>query len=128
MAYGEIRQPHDIDLFAPFSSLQWPGFLASVSDKVVWGLRSVIDALWDLTYVKFAFHDQKVEIGDSAELRIRDCKTGEWVDQAIDFGPSVSLPGLGREIKVMPREQLIAYKCTLGRGVDLQAFEQLGVK
>jgi len=125
MAHGGTRPLHDIDLYAPFSSLQWPCFLESISNNVVWGPRSVVDGPRDLTYLKIAFRCQRVEIGGSANLRIRDCKTGEWVDQTIDFGSSVSLPVFGREIKVMPRDQLIAYKRTVGRDVDLQDIEQL---
>lgn len=109
----------------PFSDPNWPNFLASVDTYVFWGPRSVVEGAWDLTYVKISYSGQKIEIGDCANLRIQDYETGQWINQVIDFGSSVSKTILDCQIDVMPVDQLIAYKQLLGRDVDQQDVREL---
>lgn len=128
LAHGGSRPLHDIDLYMPFSNPHWADFLAAVKTYVVWGPETVIEGAWDLTYLKINYYGQKIEIGDVAALRIRNCKTGDWVEQVIDFKLSVSKTVFGCQIDVMPVNQLIAYKELLGRDVDLQDIQELTLK
>lgn len=119
---------HDIDLYMPFGDPRWTGFLTDIEAYVVWGPDSVIEGAWDLSYLKIVYHGQKIEIGDSADLRIKDVKTGEWIEQAIDYKSSVSKSVLGCKIDVMPMDQLVAYKKILGRDVDQHDIRELTFK
>jgi hypothetical protein len=125
LAHGGSRPLHDIDLYMPFGDPRWPDFLTEVKPHVVWGPESVVEGSWYLTYLKIDRHGQRIEIGDPAGLRIRDAATGEWIDQVIDFGSSVSRTALGCDIDVMPVDQLVAYKRILGRDVDRQDVREL---
>ena len=125
LAHGGSRPLHDIDLYMPFGHRNWSDFMVSVGKYVVWGPETVVDGQWDLTYLKINYFGQKIEIGDSADLKIQNGKTGEWIEQTIDYEASVSRSVLGCEIDVMPIDQLIAYKAILGRGVDQQDIRDL---
>lgn len=125
IAHGGSRSLNDIDLYMPFGDPHWPDFLTAVTNYVVWGPESVVEGAWDLTYVKISYLGQKIEIGDSENLKIQDCETGRWVDQVIDFHTSVSRTILGCRIAVMPVDQLITYKRLLGRDVDKHDVRQL---
>lgn len=108
----------------PFGA-QWPAFLDAIQDYVVWGPKAVVDSPWDITYVKINYHGQKIEIGDSSAPRIQNGRTGEWIDQVIDFESSVAKTVLGCRIEVMPQDQLIADKKILARDVDLQDIRDI---
>ncbi|MEQ5872712.1 hypothetical protein J4E08_22905 [Sagittula sp. NFXS13] len=125
LAHGGSRPLHDIDLYMPFGNPNWEKFLESTGEYVVWGPETIIDGQWDLTYLKINYHGQKIEIGDSADLRIQNYKTGEWIEQAIDYESSVSKSVLGCQIDVMPLGQLMAYKAILGRDVDQQDIRDM---
>ncbi|MFK8036389.1 MAG: hypothetical protein AB8B94_19830 [Hyphomicrobiales bacterium] len=125
LAHGGTRPLHDIDLYMPFGDPHWTDFLVAIKEYVVWGPGSVVEGAWDLTYLKINYHGQKIEIGDVEDLRIQNSKTGEWIEQVIDFGSSVSRSILGCQVDVMPVSQLIAYKDLLGRDVDQQDIRDL---
>lgn len=116
---------HDIDLYMPFDNPHWEILLESIGEHVVWGPETVVDGQWGLTYLKVNYHGQKIEIGDSANLRIQNYKTGEWIEQDIDYDSSVSKSVLGCQVDVMPVDQLIAYKAILGRDVDQQDIRDM---
>lgn len=78
-----------------------------------------------VTYIKINYNGQKIEIGDCENLKIRDCKSGTWVNQKIDLESSVSRRIFGCQINVMPIDQLLAYKKLLGRDVDKQDVQEL---
>ncbi|MEP5760579.1 MAG: hypothetical protein ABJ327_14955 [Litoreibacter sp.] len=124
-AHGASRPLYDIDLYMPFSNPRWRDFLEDIDPYVVWGPKAVVEGAWDLTYLKANYHGQKIEIGDTADLKIQSSMTGEWVKQVIDFETSIAKSLLDCEIKVMPVDQLIAYKRLLGRDVDQQDVREL---
>lgn len=125
MAHGGSRPLHDIDLYMPFGDSNWPNFLSEIETYVTWGPASVVEGAWDLTYIKINYNGQKIEIGDCENLKIRDCQTGTWINQRIDFESSISRTILGCKIDVMPLSDLIAYKKLLGRDVDKQDVQEL---
>jgi hypothetical protein len=125
LAHGGSRPLHDIDLYMPFGSPHWADFIVSISAYIVWGPKNVVDGQWNLTYLKINYFGQKIEIGDSADIKIQNGKSGGWVEQAIDYESSVFKSVLGCQINVMPIDQLVAYKAILGRDVDLQDIREL---
>jgi len=124
IAHGGKRPLHDIDLYLPFDEAAL-AFFQEIEPYVTWGPEAVIEGQWDLTYLKLNYQGQKVEIGDSRNVKIKDANSGAWVEKRIDFGTSVSRDILGNRVSVMPVAQLIAYKSILAREVDLQDIAEL---
>ena len=120
-----VRPLHDIDLYAPLGAGEAAAFLDDVATHVVWGPEAVVDGPWDIMYMKLVHGGQKIEIGDSAEPKIRDAASGQWVRQHIDFAASEPRNVLGCTVDVMPAAQLIAYKRLLDRDVDRQDIRQM---
>lgn len=118
IAYGSGRELADIDLYIPFSTSQ--ALLEDIKPHIYWGPEHQKDGHWDITYLKMNYEGQKIEIGDSDHAMIFDTHQKQWVSQGIDYTRSQRRMVLGREVNVMPREQLIAYKTLLNREVDVQ--------
>ena len=125
IAHGGSRPLNDIDLYMPFSDARWPNFLADLEPYIVWGPETVTEGSWSLTYLKLSYRGQKVEIGDSAGLRLWDLHSSVWIEQIIDYRPSVSRVVFGCTIDVMPLDQLVSYKTLLGRNVDQMDIREL---
>ncbi|MEM5474503.1 hypothetical protein WNZ14_22495 [Hoeflea sp. AS60] len=64
---------------------------------LVWEPGSVLEAAWDLTYLKVNYLGQKIEIGDSANLKIPVCKSGEWRNE-INATAALMVPVQGDRI------------------------------
>ncbi len=127
IAHGGTRPLHDIDLYVPLDH-RASAFLQEIRPHITWGPEAVVDGPWDITYLKLVYEEQKIEIGDASEPKIRNASNGEWVTKIIDFDSSTTKTVLGCEVQVMPVEQLIAYKRILGRDVDVQDIRDLSNK
>lgn len=122
-AYGGTRSLNDIDLYMPM--LKFNLIRPQVESAVTWGPAYEKSALWDLTYVKMVYADQKIEIGDSAATKIFNAAEQCWVKQVIHFEQSVYTEIFGVRVPVMPKEQLISYKAILAREVDQIDISQI---
>lgn len=124
IAYGGTRPPNDIDFFVPLGP-DAAAFLQDIDPYIVWGPEAVVAGSWDITYLKLNYEGQKIEIGASAQPKIEDAATGDWVTKRIDLDTSVLKEVFGCKVRVMPVAQLIAYKRVLGREVDLTDIRDL---
>lgn len=122
-AHGATRPLVDIDLYVPDSALP------VVSTAVEPWLKRVpthhVDEHWDLTFLKLVFAGWEIEIAGSDSALSWDGVEGGWISAGIDFDVGVVREVEGVEIRVMPRDQLFAYKKGLGRGVDRMDLEEL---
>lgn len=116
-AYGGTRPLNDIDLFVPDAHF-WP-LVDALHDFVRKPATRQQEAGWDLTYVQFVYEGVKIEIGSDDRPRIQDRASGEWVALDIDYATVELRTYEGCTIPLMAHKQLIAYKRTLGREVDL---------
>lgn len=123
IAHGATRELADIDLYIPYNSSQ--NFLHAIRPYTYWGPQHQKDDVWDITYLKAKYADQKIEIGDSSGAGIFNKQSNQWVLQGIDYNISERKRIHGRLADVMPKQQLIDYKTLLGREVDLQDIEQM---
>ena len=116
--YGAKRPLNDIDLFVP----------AQYFDTVVNAGKAYISKPaqhyceaaegWDLEYVQFIYKGVKIEVGSAKGVKIFDSVSSTWQALTIDFENTVKGELFGVPVSVMPKEDLIAYKTSLGRDVD----------
>ncbi len=122
-AYGSNRELADIDIYVPDEYLQQIAQMGK--NYVSYGPAHHIGDKWDLTYVQFEFQNQKIEIGSDKDCKIFDSENGEWHQKKIDFNRYEICHIYGRSIKVMSKDDLISYKSTLKREVDLEDINQI---
>ncbi|UTA81232.1 nucleotidyltransferase [Halomonas sp. XH26] len=116
--YGSERDLNDIDLFVPgehFASVVQAGqqFISKAAAH-----RQ--EEGWDLTYVQFKYEGIKVEVGNADGSQIFDASHGIWVPLNIDFSRYLTVHLLGLELPLMLKDDLVRYKSTLARPVDIE--------
>ena len=122
---AEAHRPlADIDLYVPFGRAT--NRLQEIQPFVAWGPEHYVDETWNLGFLKVDYDGQRIEFGDSStDLRFFGATDGRWERQHIDYANSTTARVLGAEIEVMPRDELIRYKSTLGREVGLPGIDQM---
>ncbi len=125
-AYGSARPLADIDLYVPDQFLNQVSAMGR--DYVSFGPAHYVDEKWDLTFVQFVYEGQKIEVGSDRECKILDSRTGEWHKKNIDFDRYNLVSLYGKLVRVMKKDDLIAYKLKLSREVDLDDISQIGAQ
>jgi hypothetical protein len=122
-AYGSKRELVDIDLYTP------DAFISQISsmgtDYITFGPAHHVGEKWDLTYVQFEYQGQKVEVGSDKECKIFDATSGKWHQKQLNFKSYKEFSLYGRQVRVMEKAELIAYKRKLARQVDLEDVSQI---
>ncbi|MDX1458161.1 MAG: hypothetical protein R3276_11285 [Marinobacter sp.] len=116
--YGSERELNDIDLFVPgehFSLVVQVG-----KDFVSKAAAHRQEEGWDLTYVQFIYEGIKVEVGSADGPKIFDAGSKIWVPLNIDFSRYAMVNLLGLELPLMLKDDLVQYKSTLSRPVDIE--------
>lgn len=121
--YGSKRELNDIDIYVPDEYFVLVTEFGS--SYITYGPKHYKDKQWDLTYVKFDYHGQDVEVGSDKECKIYDSQQSKWVVQSIDFDDYQRHKIFGVELKVMSKNNLIAYKKQLSRDVDIDDIAQI---
>ncbi len=122
-AYGSERELNDIDLYVPdkyFSSIVEFG-----ASYITYGPIHHKGKQWDLKYVQFNYLGQEVEVGSDKNCKIYDALKSQWSLQKIDFESWERRKIYGVEIKVMNKNDLLAYKIKLNRKVDIEDIVQI---
>lgn len=122
-AYGADRQLADIDLYVPDEHLN--SIAEFGTPYITYGPAHHVGDQWDLTYVKFNYQGQDVEIGSDKECKILDHQTTQWVTKDIRFDDYERHELYGVECKVMTKAQLISYKQLLNREVDIEDIKAM---
>lgn len=123
-AYGANRPLADIDLYVPFDLAA--DLLGKIRPFVTWKPERYVDEAWDMTFLKLDLYGQWIELGDSStDPRFFSAKNGCWERQHIYYANSTSARMFDIEIEVMPKDELIRYKSSLGREVDLTDIGQM---
>ena len=122
-AYGSSRALADIDIYVPHHYITQISNMGN--EYITFGPAHHVGEKWDLTYVQFEFGSQKVEIGSDKECKIFDSCSGEWHQKSINFERYIVISLYGKPIRVMAKDDLIAYKKKLSREVDLEDIRQI---
>ena len=121
--YGAERKLNDIDIYVPdkyFCSVVEYG-----APYITYGPSHHKGKQWDLTYVKFNYLGQDVEVCSDKECKIFDDLRSKWITQKISFDCYEKCEIYGVELTVMKKDQLVAYKKQLNREVDIQDIAQI---
>jgi hypothetical protein len=121
--HGATRELDDIDVDVPHDTFQKA--IEDIRPYIFWGPAGFQDKNWNLVYAKLDYEGQKIDLCDGDNFKIVDDRTGEIVIDGIDFSKVVQKEVFGIPVKVMSKEELIAYKSVLGRDVDKIDIEQL---
>ncbi|ASK21810.1 hypothetical protein CEK60_04580 [Halomonas sp. N3-2A] len=116
--YGSERDLNDIDLFVPgehFASVVQAG-----QEFISKAAAHRQEEGWDLTYVQFKYEGIKVEVGNADGSQIFDASQETWVPLNIDFSRYLTVHLLGLELPLMLKDDLVWYKSTLARPVDIE--------
>jgi len=113
--YGAKRAVEDIDLYIPRETVQ--KLMPIISPYISKPLTHYVENNWDLEYVQLIYEGQKIEIGLTPGVKIRQSE-GDWVIQHIDYTTSIFSEFEGIRVPLMPKYQLIEYKLILAREVD----------
>jgi len=121
--YGSKRKLNDIDLYVPdeyFASIVKFG-----KPYITYGPTHHKGNQWDLTYVQFNYLGQEVEVGSDKDCKIFDSLQARWSVQHIDFENWERREIYGVELRIMEKNDLVAYKKKLNREVDLEDIAQI---
>lgn len=122
-AYGSTRRLVDLDFYVPAQALS--AIADAAAPAVVRAPEHHQDASWDLTFMKLEHHGCPIELGGAEDAKLRDRRSGGWIDAAVDFGSSVPCFILGETVPTMPVDRLLAYKKALDRDVDREDAAQI---
>jgi len=122
-AYGASRALVDIDVYVPSESLE--RVVESAQPHVRSGPIRHRDEHWDLTFAKLEYGGVPIEVAAADDAKLFDRRTATWVSAGVDFARGNEMEVAGVRLRVMPLEQLIEYKCALGRDVDAQDVAEL---
>jgi hypothetical protein len=76
--------------------------------------------------VALNYQGMQIEIGEATtNPRFYNHRDGRWEDQRIDLLASSQVDLYGVQVRIMPKDELLAYKAMLERDVDLFDIAQL---
>lgn len=114
--HGVERPLADIDFDIPRENAQdLANYLSPFISKA---LKQRQEDLWDIEYFQIIYNGQKIEFGCEPGAKIFDRKNCNWVDLSTDFKNSKEILFGGKNLRVMPVNELIRYKLVLDREVD----------
>lgn len=116
IAYGSHRPLNDIDLYVPEKN--YKAVVSFGRQFITYGPERAINNQWNVEYVQFNYHGQKIEVGSSNNIQVFDSTKNEWHQKDLDFNIYTQVDVLGKIIRVMDKQKLTSYKKMLGREVD----------
>ena len=123
--YGSPRDLNDIDLDVPDAAL--PELLELVRPYVTDDLTHYEDGKWDLNIMTLDYKGQEIDIGGADEVKVSNLERTKFIPIPSDLTRAVNMEVAGLTVKVMPPEDLIAYKQHLDgdhQVVDIEAVKK----
>jgi predicted nucleotidyltransferase len=80
---------------------------------------------WRLIYQVLNYDGEQIELCDADNAEYLDAKKNVWIKRNIDFKEASTIPLFGINVKVISKPDLIEYKSSLNRDVDIMDIEQL---
>ena len=114
------RELNDIDIYVPDVNFQ--SVVDFGSAFIAYGPTHHLGAQWDLTYVKFNYQSQDIEVGSDKACKIFNHHQSKWITPVIDFQNYQRHNIFGVELRVMAKNDLLTYKKLLNRTIDIEAI------
>lgn len=121
-AHGAHRELADIDIEINNEDIQ--KIMPDVSSYVIYGPSRFLDENWDLNLLTLKHNDQIIDIA-STEQKIFNKIKKTWEPNFINLQNFEIINIFDRDVRVEPKESLIAYKTKIGREVDLIDIHQI---
>lgn len=116
--YGANRELADIDLDIDEFLLN-DSFMKQISPYIIFGPEQYTDDSWDLFLITLEYMGQEIDLAGTHNTKIYDVNTKSWTFLITDFNDNETLKVFEKEIKVIKKDELIAYKSKLSREVDI---------
>jgi hypothetical protein len=126
-AYGATRPLVDIDVYVALQeSPHFQDFLHDIQPYLIREWSPHLSASWDILYLALNYHGMQIEIAEATtNPRFYNQRDGRWEEQRIDFLASSQVDLYGVQVRIMPKDELLAYKAMLNRDVDHLDIAQL---
>lgn len=115
-SWGATRPLVDLDFFVYAEDLD--RVECDLAPYVVRPLTALKDDHWDLSFMRLEYGGVPLELSVAEGARYRESATGEWHDTCPDFSACPEREILGVRLRVMNRDDLVAYKRRVDRAVD----------
>jgi hypothetical protein len=122
-AYGSKRSLADIDIEIPEDS--FIKIQNEVSSYITFGPAQYKSQLWDLFLMTLNYNGQEIDLSGAYKTKIYNMNDKTWVTLSADLSKINRINLYGINLPVISRNELIAYKRSLSRPVDLLDVEFL---
>ncbi len=115
--YGTKRELADIDI--DYDEEKLPLIMDDIKDYIIYGPEIYKDESWDLHLTTLNYEGQEIDLAGTHNTRIFDINNNIWTNFITDFDNNNIINVFGKDVKVIKKEDLIAYKTKLSREVDI---------
>ena len=121
--YGSKRPVADIDIDMPDRYID--KILPEVYKYILYGPNRYKDREWNIYALELKYKGQEIGLAGTTTGKIFDKKKGRWTKFKADFSKINKKKVYGKEVKVIGKKDLIAYKSKIQRRVDKQDVKEL---
>lgn len=123
IAYGATRPLEDIDIDIPEEKFDL--VRSAVKEFVIYGPAQFKDESWDLMLMTLNYHTQLIDLSGAFTTKIYNKHTNAWEHLPANFSTVEIKNIFGIKVPVIAKAELIYYKKTIARSVDLIDLKQL---
>jgi len=121
--YGSNRRLADIDIDVPFAEIK--KIVPEIRKYLTFPLKRYKDENFDTFGLALKYNGQRIELCAIDKEKLFDSRTKKWVKPAFNMQDYSIKKFLGVRARFIKIKNLIEYKRTLGRGVDLRDIKNL---
>ena|SRR3990167_4969559 len=122
-AYGVQRELNDIDIDIPEE--YFPLLASAVCPYITYGPANFRDESWDLMLITLDYEGQSIDLSGAFHSKLYNKQNSQWENCTVDFSQVRLLDIFGVQVPVISKENLIQYKKSLQRPVDLIDLQSL---
>jgi len=121
--YGSDRTLVDIDVDLPNDAIT--KILPDLKDYLVYGPNRYQDSVWDIFLATIDYHGQMIDFTGADDPLMFDQQKQTWIKCEINLSKAITCEIEGIELVVIAKDELIHYKSSLRREVDLLDLEAI---
>ena len=123
IAYEATRPLEDIDIDIPEDKFDL--IKAEVEDFIIYGPDQCKDESWDLMLMTLNYHGQLIDLSGADHAWICNKSTNKWEHLPSNFSMAKIKNVFGVDVPIISKDELIYYKKTIARPVDLVDIQQI---